>query len=202
MPRRPGQSRRRARRDVLRTARAMASSGLVTGSSGNVSQRFGDGFLITPAGIAYDHLASRQIVRLDAEGTKTSGRWEPSSEWRLHIAIYRDRPDVEAIVHTHSVHATAASLVATELPVGHDEGRLLFGERISVSQHAPPGTWDLVRAVVRALGEARGALIARHGVVAVGRTVDEALEIAIKIDEAARLIRLARQLDTPRAGAS
>jgi len=201
MTRRSGRSLRRARQETLRTARAMARSGLVTGSSGNVSQRFGDGFLITPTGIATDHLASRQIVRLNEEGTKTSGRWEPSSEWRMHAAIYRDRPDVEAIVHTHSVHATAASLAMTELPVRHDEGRLLFGTRILVSQHAPPGTWDLARAVVRALGTARGALIARHGAVAVGHSLDEALDLAIKIEEAAQLLLLARQLDPLRASA-
>lgn len=185
-----------ARSAVLRTSVAMAASGLVTGSSGNVSQRFGDQLLITPSGIPYDRLEVEQIVEIDMEGASLSGRGDPSSEWRMHVAIYRERSDVAAIVHTHSVHATAVSLSLEELPVLHDEGRLLFGTRIPSSRHQPPGSWELARAVAAALADKRGALIARHGVVGVGATLDEAFEVAVKIEEAARLVLLTRILET------
>jgi len=182
------------RRAITRAAKAMAASGLVTGSSGNVSLRFAERFLITPSGIAYDRLELDQIVEIDAEGTSLSGRGEPSSEWRMHIAIYRERPDVTAIVHTHSVHATAASLSLTQLPVLHDEGLVLFGDSIPISRPEAPGTWELAEAVVAALADARGTLIAKHGVVSIGQTLDEALGVAVKIEEAAHVYVHTRQL--------
>lgn len=184
-----------ARMAVLRTATTMATNGLVTGSSGNVSQRFEDRFLITPSGIPYDLLELEQIVEIDADGRRLSGRGDPSSEWRMHVAIHNERPDVAAIVHTHSVHATAVSLSLAELPILHDEGLILFGTRIPISDHHAPGTWELARAAALALGKGRGMLIARHGVVGVGRTPGEALMVAIKIEEAAHLFLHARQLE-------
>jgi len=173
----------------------MAAKGLVTGSSGNVSLRFGSHILITPSGIPYAKLDRKQIVRIDENGVRQSGRGEPSSEWRMHVAIYRSRPDVAAIVHTHSVHATAASLSLTQLPVRHDEGLILFGGNIPISRPEAPRTWELAEAVASALANGRGTLIARHGVISVGQTLDEALGIAVKIEEAAHLLIHARQLE-------
>jgi len=127
------------------------------------------------------------------EGSSLSGQGKPSSEWRMHAAIYVGRRDVHAIVHTHSPTATAAAIALPGLPVLHDEGKILFGSEIPVSDHSAPGTWELAGAVVEALGQGRGALIANHGVVAIGPTLAEALEVAIKIEETARLSLLACQ---------
>ena len=195
MPSPPDTRLQDARNTLLGAASAMSAIGLVTGSSGNVSQRFANHFLITPSGVPYDRLGSEQILEIDANGGRLSGRGEPSSEWRMHVAIYNERPEVAAIVHTHSIHATAVSLSLKELPILHDEGRILFGARIPISDHQAPGTWDLARAVALALANGRGTLIARHGVVGVGRTLDEALMIATKIEEAAHLFLHARQLE-------
>ncbi len=177
------------RRKVAEVAREMAALGLVTGSSGNVSLKLGELILITPSGVPYGDLRPAQIVAIDLAGRPVSGRGIPSSEWRMHVAIYRARADVRAIVHTHSPYATAASF-CDQLPVVHDEGRLLFGEGIPVSRHAPPGTWELAEAVAKALGGGKAALVARHGAVAVGATLREALLLAEKLEEAARLTRL------------
>jgi ribulose-5-phosphate 4-epimerase/fuculose-1-phosphate aldolase len=182
-----------ARMAVRSTAIAMATAGLATGSSGNVSPRFGDHALITASGIPYARLGIDQVIEIDMEGDRLSGRGEPSSEWRMHVAIYARRKDVQAIVHTHSPMATAAAIALSTLPVLHDEGKILFGDGIPVSVHHPPGTSDLANAVVEALGSGRGALIAKHGTVAVGATLAAALEAAIKIEEAARLLLLSRQ---------
>ena len=192
----PVQSLRLWRERVAATARAMAERGLARGSSGNVSLRWGDGMLITPSGVPYAHLRPGQVVAVDLAGRVRVGSGVPSSEWRMHAAIYRARTDVRAIVHTHSPCATAASF-RDALPVLHDEGRILFGEEIPVSRHAPPGTWDLAQAVADALGSGPAALIARHGAVAVGATLGEALLRAEKVEETAELLFLVGEEPNP-----
>ncbi len=181
------------REAVRSTAIAMAAAGLATGSSGNVSLRFGDCALITASGVPYAELGVDHVIEIDRNGKRLSGWGEPSSEWRMHVAIYARRSDVHAIVHTHSPIATAAAIALATLPVLHEEGKILFGDALPVSAHRPPGTWELANAVVDALGDGRGSLIAKHGAVGVGATLAAALETAIKIEEAARLFLLSRQ---------
>ncbi len=185
-----------ARAAVRATAIAMAEAGLATGSSGNVSLRVGDHMLITASGIPYDRLEADQVIEIDMQGKRLAGRGEPSSEWRMHAAIYSGRMDVHAIVHTHSPMGTAAAIALPTLPLLHDEGRILFGDAIPVSAHCLPGTWDLANAVAEAVGDGPAALVAKHGVVGVGATLETALETAIKIEEAAQLLLLARQFDS------
>ena len=182
------------RQSVQSTSISMASKGLATGSSGNVSLRLGDHLLITASGVPYETLSTSQIVEIDCDGTKYSGTSNASSEWRMHAEIYRMRQDVEAIVHTHSPFATAAAVVFRSVRVVHDEGRILFGETLSVSAHAPPGSWDLARAVVEALADGKATLIGHHGAVAVGPTLQEALILAQKVEEAAQLFWLCQHL--------
>ncbi|HAZ30263.1 TPA: class II aldolase family protein [Candidatus Acetothermia bacterium] len=181
-----GPSLRPWRDRVVATARAMNDLGLVRGSSGNVSARVGEKILITPSGVPYCSMRGQQVMTMTIEGHVLSGSGVPSSEWRMHAAIYRARPDVRAIVHTHSPYATAASFQQS-FPVAPDEARLLFGEEVPVSRPAPPGTWELAEAVTEALAAGRGALIARHGAVAVGQTLGMALLHAEKIEEVAKL---------------
>ncbi len=136
------------------------------------------------------------IVVLDVAG-RVWGGGHPSSEWRLHVTVLRARPEVRAVVHTHSPFATAAALLHGPLPILHDEGRLLFGEAIPLARHAPPGTWELAQNALAALGEGRAVLLSRHGAVAVGQALDEALALAEKIEEAARLFFLSQALRGP-----
>jgi L-fuculose-phosphate aldolase len=190
------------RRAVLRAAVAMAERGLAIGSSGNVSLRLDDRFLITATGRPYESMRPSEIVETDSDGRTLSGRGAPSSEWRMHAAIYAKRPDVGAIVHTHSPYATAASAALETLPIPHDEGRIVYGEGVPVSVHRPPGTRELADAVAEALGEGRIALIARHGAVGVGATLDEALAHATKLEEIAHLALLKHQFRGIRDGQS
>ncbi|MGY4707153.1 class II aldolase/adducin family protein [Candidatus Bipolaricaulota sp. J31] len=189
--------RRGFRELVCRTARRMWALGLVVGSVGNVSLRAGNAVYITPSGVPYERLNPRMIVVLDPGGRVLSGTGAPSSEWRMHVLIYRELPWVRAVVHTHSPRATAVALRGPLRPPS-DEGLLLFGDVVPVSRHAPPGTWELARAAVEALRNGRGAcLLARHGTVAVGGTLTEALGRALALEEAARIALLARGLQSP-----
>lgn len=176
-----------ARLAVVLTARRMWELGLVWGSAGNVSLRHGDVIYITPSGVPYRRLAPRMVVALTPEGRAISGICEPSSEWRLHLAVYREFPGVRAVVHTHSPFATAASSKG-RLSLEVDEAKMAFPRGIPVARYAPPGTWDLARAAVEALRGGSGVcLLSHHGVVAVGRTLTEALTRAQAAEEAARI---------------
>ena len=179
--------RRVFRELVFRAARGMWEMGLVVGSSGNVSLRAGDVIYITPSGIPYRYLRPELIVELDTNGNPLRGISEPSSEWRMHLLIYREIPEVKAVVHTHSPYATAAA-VKGRLECLHDEAALLFGREVPVARHAPPGTWELARAAVEALkGERHVCLLSCHGAVATGSTLTEALHRAAALEEAARI---------------
>lgn len=183
---------------LVKTAQRMAALRLVRGSSGNVSSQFGERILITASGIPYEKLTTAQIIEIDRKGKKYAGEGAPSSEWRMHVAIYEKRNDVQAIVHTHSPYATAAAIALSSLPIVHDEGEILFGKEIPVSKHAPPGTWGLAEAVVDALGKGKAVLIACHGVVTVGATPEETLRLAEKVEEMAQLFWLSQQLKRTR----
>jgi len=164
----------------------MASLDLVHASSGNVSVRVGGWLLITPSGVAYRWLSAEQIIAMDiADGRVGSGSGLPSSEWRMHAAIYRARPDVRAVVHTHSPWATRCAVHGL-LVTASDEASIVFGASVPKSEHAPPGGWELADAVVGALGDAgRAVLVARHGAVTVGRNLTEALHLAEMLEHAA-----------------
>ena len=185
------------REEVRQTARRMAELGLVRGSSGNVSLRIRERILITASGVPYEALSTDQIIEIDYDGMKHSGNGDASSEWRMHVEIYRTREDVQAIVHTHSPFATAAAVALRSVPVVHDEGRILFGEALPVSAHAPPGSWELAKAVADALAEGKATLIGHHGAVTVGATLQEALTLAEKVEETAQLFWLSQQFIHP-----
>ena len=185
------------REEVRQTARRMAELGLVRGSSGNVSLRIRERILITASGVPYEALSTDQIIEIDYDGKKHSGNGDASSEWRMHVEIYRTREDIQAIVHTHSPFATAAAVALRSVPVVHDEGRILFGEALPVSAHAPPGSWELAKAVADALAEGKATLIGHHGAVTVGATLQEALTLAEKVEEMAQLFWLSQQFIHP-----
>ena len=155
------------RAEVVATARAMAAEGMVKGTEGNVSARDGDALHITPAGLPYGEMSPDDLVTLDLTGMVVAGEREPSSERAVHLAIYAARPDVLAIVHTHGPAATARSAPATDLPV---------------AEYAEPGTRELAERATRALGQGDAVLMPRHGVVAVGAGLTEALEIARRVE--------------------
>ncbi len=171
-----------ARRDVIDTALAMSRQGLSPGRSGNVSARFGDAILITPSGMAYDALAPGDIVRVGLDGGVAAGQRSPSSETGFHLAAYRARPDVGAIVHTHSLHATVLACARRPIPAFHYMVAVAGGDDIPLVPYATFGTEELARHVAVGLAHRNACLMANHGQIAVGATCSEALALANEVE--------------------
>ena len=177
---------------VLRTSQEMAGLGLVTGSSGNVSRRLEplddrELLAITPLGRAYGTLTEEDIVVADFDLEPLEGEGAPSSESLLHVAIYRARPDVEAVIHTHSAYSSVAAVAGLEIPPIIDEMMIALGGPISVSNYAAPASQELADNVCVALGERNAALIKNHGAVGVGRDLAEALEVCTLVERVAQV---------------
>jgi L-fuculose-phosphate aldolase len=185
---------------VVEAAREMLRLGLVAGSSGNLSARDGDSVVITPARLAYESMTEDDLVELGADGEPQPSRGsdpledlrEPSSERRVHTAIYAARPDVAAIVHTHSVHATAWSFLDEPLDTGTEELAAAVGGPVRTAPYAPTGTEEIAAAAAEALGDRRALLLGRHGVVGVGATPAGALATCVVVERQARVAWLLR----------
>ena len=143
--------------------------------------RYSDWLLITPSGIRYDALEPTQIVEMDMEGT-TEGRMRPSSEWRFHLDIYNARPEVGAIVHTHPPSGTAVAALRRDLPAFHYMVAAAGGKTIRCAPYATFGTQLLSDYVLRALEDRTACLLANHGMVAVGTTLEQASQLAIEVE--------------------
>lgn len=180
--------RQQARESVWLHAKKMWEEGLVAASAGNASCRVeGEPLIaVTPTSIGYDVLRPDQIVIVDADGTMVDGPSRPSSELPTHLAIYRARPDVNGILHTHSPFVTSLSMLRKPLPPVIDEMLVWLGGGVDVAEYAFTGTDDLGANAVRALGDRLAVILANHGNVCVGSTLEEALHSAIVVETAAR----------------
>jgi len=183
-------------RAVVDACRAMNASGLNQGTSGNVSVRFGDGLLITPSGVPYDQLGTRDLVAMDLAGTVTGGG-KPSSEWRFHRDILATWPDVGAVVHAHPIHATAFAINRMPIPAVHYMVAVGGGNDIPVADYATFGTEALSKNVLAALAGRKACLMANHGLIATGPTVAKALWLAEEVETLARQYAVALRIGTP-----
>jgi len=175
-------SEKNLRKAVLDTALAMSTSGLSPGRSGNVSCRFGDGMLITPSGRRYDDIGLDDIVIVSSDGSVSDNRQKPSTEWHFHLAAYRARPDRFAVVHTHSMHATVLACAHRAIPAFHYMVGVAGGKDIPCVPYATFGTEELARHVATGLSERDACLMANHGQIAIGATLDHALELAAEVE--------------------
>ncbi len=171
------------RADVVATARRMSASGLSHGRSGNVSARFQDGMLITPSGASYDALLPDDIVYVDADDTPSGGK--PSSEWRFHLAAYHARPEAGAVVHCHSRFATALACAHRPIPAFHYMVAVAGGTDIPLAPYATFGTSELAALVAETLATRKACLLANHGQIATGASLDGALELAGEVENLA-----------------
>lgn len=170
---------------IVTAAQRLDIAGMMPSKSGNVSVRDSGGFLITPAALPYAGMTPADIVAVDAGGTALPGTsHRPSSEWRLHAAIYAARADAGAVVHTHSPRATALSCARRGIPPFHYM-ILLAGGPVRCAEHATFGTAALARACIKALADRRAVLLANHGAVAVGATLKAAVTLAFEIENLA-----------------
>jgi L-fuculose-phosphate aldolase len=178
--------------EIVAAARAMHRLGLVAATQGNVSARDGELVVITPTGLAYEEMSEADLLRLSLDGEVVGGEREPSSERRLHLAVYAARPDVGAIAHTHSPHATAWSFLGEPLEAGEEDLATACGGPVRTTAPAPAGSDELARAAVEALAGRRAALLARHGVVGLGPSPAAALDVCAVVEHQARVARLLR----------
>jgi len=172
------------RNEIVAVSRALDDAGLVPSKSGNVSCRVAGGFLITPSGVPYQQLQPGQVVALDASGAVVQGGLRPSSEWPMHAAIYAHRPEVAAIVHTHSPRATALACARLGIPAFHYMIALAGGD-IRCMPYATFGTDELAGNAVCGLEGRRAVLLANHGVVAVGASLRDAHAVAFEVENLA-----------------
>jgi L-fuculose-phosphate aldolase len=155
--------------------------GMNRGSTGNLSLRQGQGMLITPTGMGADDLRPQDMVWRGWDGTLV-GAWQPSSEWHFHQAIYRARPDLQAIVHTHSIHAAALACLRRPLPSFHYMVAVAGGHDVPLVPYHLFGTEALSAAVAAAFADRDACLMANHGLVAGGATLARAMKVVQEIE--------------------
>ncbi len=208
-----------AREQVLATALAMNDAGINRGKSGNVSARWRDGdfdgYLITPTGLPYGETTPDDIVAMPLNGdlpaavpeqhhtgvrlVPDTGVILPSSEWRFHRDIYRARPDVDAIVHTHAPFATSLACLDRGIPAFHYMVAVAGGTDIRCAPYATFGTQALSDHAVAALDSRKACLLSHHGMIAVGTTLESALALAIEVETLAEMYWRALQVSEPAA---
>jgi L-fuculose-phosphate aldolase len=176
------------RRSIVEKARWMNASGLNQGTSGNISARCGDRMLITPSAVPYEALKPSMLAAMSLHGK--GGPWDgplrPSTEWRFHLDILRDRQDAGAIVHTHSTFATVLSIARRSIPACHYMIAAFGGADIRCADYARPGSEALSETVLQALAGRSGCLLANHGALAVGANLDRAMWLAEALETVAK----------------
>ena len=187
------------RQQLVAVARRMNASGINQGTSGNLSVRIPGGLLITPSSLPYEQMGPEDPVAIDFEGRPLeSGQGRrPSSEWRLHADLLRQRPEAVAVVHSHSVHATALACHGLSIPSFHYMVVMAGGASIRCAPYATFGTQELSDLCLQALQDRSACLLAHHGQVALGGDLDQALALAIEVETLARMYLQARVLGEP-----
>lgn len=184
------------RQAIIDTCVEMNRLGINQGTSGNVSRRVDDGFLITPSGVPYDAMTPEQIVQMDLDGGYL-GDWLPSSEWRMHTDIYKAKPEAQAVVHTHSTYATALSTLRIDIPAFHYMIAVTGGSTLRCAEYATFGTQALADAMIEALQKRSACLLANHGVICFGPDLKKALWLAGEIETLCHQYHVARQNGEP-----
>ena len=187
------------RQDVWAANLELPRAGLVTWTSGNVSARDpGSGLVvIKPSGVRYEALRPEDLVVLDLEGRVVEGRLKPSVDAPTHLYIYRHRPDVGGVVHTHSPYATAFAAAGRPIPCVLTAMADEFGGPVPLGEYAPIGEEDIGREVVRAIGASPAILMRNHGVFTIGPTALSAVKAAVMVEDVARTVFLALALGEP-----
>ena len=185
------------RESLLNNFKKLAELGLNKGTSGNASVRTDKGFLVTPSGMAIEQLSAANMVEVNMAGQAISAG-KPSSEWRFHRDIYQARPEVHAIVHTHSMFATSLSCLRQDIPPFHYMIAVAGGKDIRCAEYALFGTQALSDAAIAALQDRKACLLANHGMIAIGKTLDQALSVAMEVETLCEQYWRALQIGQPK----
>lgn len=189
------------RASILHISQGLSAQNLNKGTSGNVSARLGDGFLITPSGVPVSQMTPDSMVKMQFDGRfevhKELKSLKPSSEWRFHLDILRARPDVHAVIHTHSTYATTLSTLGRDVPPFHYMVAVAGGNNIRCAPYALFGTQQLSECALIALQDRRACLLANHGMIAVGATLEKALNIAVEVENLCQQYLIALSVGEP-----
>ena len=179
----PADMDHKIREKLLHINSRLLELGLNRGSSGNCSVRLpaGDGFLVTPSGIPTDRMSVENLVKMTFSG-QVIREGKPSSEWRFHRDILQNRPEINAVIHTHSTHATTLACLRRDLPPFHYMIAVAGGDSIRCAPYALFGSQALSDAALSALEDRKACLLGNHGVIAIGENLDEALDVAIEVE--------------------
>ena len=170
---------------MINTCQRMDSSGINQGTAGNLSIRFAEGFLITPTSLPYDEMNPEDIVEMDWNGTYLGRR--PSSEWRFHRDILKNRSDINVVLHSHSLNATSLAIHHKTIPAFHYMVGLAGGNNIRCAKYETFGTQALSDSAIVALKDRMACLLAQHGMISLGKTFDEAFTLASEIETLSKI---------------
>ena len=188
------------RLQLIDTARRMVSAGLNRSTAGNLSvhahEEGMDGYLITPSGMSYETLVPEDIVFMPLDGAP-KGRRKPSSEWRFHHDIYAARPEAGAILHAHSPFATSLACLRRDIPPFHYMIARFGGDTIHCADYATFGTQELSDNALRALRDRCACLLANHGLLVFGQTLEQSLSLGVELEELCEQYWRACQLGLP-----
>ena len=187
------------REEVYRLNMELPKNGLVAWTGGNASVRDPQSGLVVikPSGVRYEEMRPDQMVILDLEGKVIEGDYKPSSDTASHIYIYRHRPDVNGVVHTHSTYATAFAALGKPIPVYLTAIGDEFGQAIPVGGFALIGGEEIGKVVLESIGTCRAILLKNHGVFTVGKDGEDAVKAAVMVEDNAKTVWLALQMGIP-----
>jgi L-fuculose-phosphate aldolase len=170
---------------MINTCLKMESSGINQGTSGNLSIRYNEGFLITPSCVHYDEMRPEDIVEMDWKGTYLGPR--PSSEWRFHRDILKEKSNINVVLHSHSLNATTLACQHKTIPAFHYMVGLAGGNNIRCAKYATFGTQALSDAVLVALKDRMACLLGQHGMICLGKTFEDTFALAIEIETLSKI---------------
>lgn len=183
--------------EIIEYGKKLIDIGLVAGTWGNISARTETNIVITRSGKEYYDMHPNDLVVLDLDGNTVEGTKKPSTELPIHMAIYKKRPDICAIVHTHSIYATAIAVTRKSIPAIVEDMAQIVGGEVTTAKYALPGSKELARNVIEALGQKNAALLANHGAIGVGRNLKEAFRVCQIIEKTANIYALSLLMGNP-----
>ena len=185
---------------ILDAGLRMLHSGLTVETWGNISARDPETGLVylTPTAMRYDTICEDDIVVTKLDGTIVESRRKPTIEMDLHLGIYRVRPDVNAVIHTHPIYSQIFAVLREDIPPVIDEAAQIMGGAVRCAAYGLPGSLDLAKNCVEALGEkGRACLLANHGAVCAGTDMDNAFKVSAVLEMTAHIYQLARAIGKP-----
>ena len=189
------------RENLLSIAQKLVETGLNKGTAGNASVRCEGGFLITPSGMAVQDMRAASMVQMHLDGKVSHGSYEqgkiPSSEWRFHRDILASRADINAVFHTHSMFATTLACLHKDIPPFHYMIAAVGGDTIRCAPYALFGSQALSDNALAALIDRKACLLANHGMIALGRDLDDALAVTVEVENLCEQYWRALQLGEP-----